>query len=195
MSRGKWLSTAEPWREHPPRFYSLRLQNAYDTLEAKRRIAAQVARVKPYKREKAGLVPQLGEVSAARAREMAPAPLRRSYYNKILEAANICCDYAQIALREQNRGSAASSKARGHPAVPSCPCRIKRRHLTKSFGLASIARRDREQWTWVRMPSAGSKTFVLINSLIIRNGLEADSISIFTCISARLIVAKCHDRI
>ena len=33
--------------------YFLRLQNAYDTLEAKRRIAAQVARIKPYKPEKA----------------------------------------------------------------------------------------------------------------------------------------------
>jgi addiction module HigA family antidote len=29
--------------------YFLRLQNAYDTLEAKRRIAAQVAKIKPYK--------------------------------------------------------------------------------------------------------------------------------------------------
>ena len=33
--------------------YFLHLQNAYDTLEAKRRIAAQVARIKPYKAEKA----------------------------------------------------------------------------------------------------------------------------------------------
>ena len=33
--------------------YFLRLQNAYDTLEAKRRIAAQVATIKPYKPEKA----------------------------------------------------------------------------------------------------------------------------------------------
>jgi antitoxin HigA-1 len=30
--------------------YFLRLQNAYDTMEAKRRITAQVARIKPYKR-------------------------------------------------------------------------------------------------------------------------------------------------
>jgi antitoxin HigA-1 len=29
--------------------YFLRLQNAFDTLEAKRRIAAQVAKIKPYK--------------------------------------------------------------------------------------------------------------------------------------------------
>ena len=29
--------------------YFLRLQNAYDTLEAKRRITAQVAKIKPYK--------------------------------------------------------------------------------------------------------------------------------------------------
>ena len=29
--------------------YFLRLQNAYDTLEAKRRIAEQVAKIKPYK--------------------------------------------------------------------------------------------------------------------------------------------------
>ena len=29
--------------------YFLRLQNAYDTLEAKRRIAADVAKIKPYK--------------------------------------------------------------------------------------------------------------------------------------------------
>src|ERR1041385_8692683 len=29
--------------------YFLRLQNAYDTLEAKRRINAQVAKIKPYK--------------------------------------------------------------------------------------------------------------------------------------------------
>ena len=33
--------------------YFLRLQNAYDTLEAKRRIAAQLAKIKPYKRDKA----------------------------------------------------------------------------------------------------------------------------------------------
>ena len=33
--------------------YFLRLQNAYDTLEAKRRIMAQVARIKPYKPRKA----------------------------------------------------------------------------------------------------------------------------------------------
>ena len=33
--------------------YFLRLQNAYDTLEAKRRIAAEVAKIKPYKRDKA----------------------------------------------------------------------------------------------------------------------------------------------
>ena len=30
--------------------YFLRLQNAYDTLEAKRAIAAQVAKIRPYKR-------------------------------------------------------------------------------------------------------------------------------------------------
>ncbi len=29
--------------------YFLRLQNAYDTLEAKRRIAGEVARIKPFK--------------------------------------------------------------------------------------------------------------------------------------------------
>lgn len=29
--------------------YFLRLQNAYDTMEAKRKIASQVARIKPYK--------------------------------------------------------------------------------------------------------------------------------------------------
>ncbi len=29
--------------------YFLRLQNAYDTMEAKRKIAAQVAKIKPYK--------------------------------------------------------------------------------------------------------------------------------------------------
>ena len=29
--------------------YFLRLQNAYDTMEAKRRIAAQLAKIKPYK--------------------------------------------------------------------------------------------------------------------------------------------------
>ena len=33
--------------------YFLRLQNAYETLEAKRRIAAQLAKIKPYKPEKA----------------------------------------------------------------------------------------------------------------------------------------------
>jgi antitoxin HigA-1 len=33
--------------------YFLRLQNAYDTLEAKRRITGQVARIKPYKSERA----------------------------------------------------------------------------------------------------------------------------------------------
>ena len=33
--------------------YFLRLQNAYDTLEAKRRIAAQLAKIKPYKPKKA----------------------------------------------------------------------------------------------------------------------------------------------
>ncbi len=33
--------------------YFLRLQNAHDTLEAKRRIASQVAKIKPYKPEKA----------------------------------------------------------------------------------------------------------------------------------------------
>ena len=33
--------------------YFMRLQNAHDTLEAKRRIRAQVAKIKPYKRQKA----------------------------------------------------------------------------------------------------------------------------------------------
>jgi addiction module HigA family antidote len=33
--------------------YFLRLQNAYDTLEAKRRIADEVAKIKPYKRQRA----------------------------------------------------------------------------------------------------------------------------------------------
>ena len=33
--------------------YFLRLQNAYDTLEAKRRIAEQVAKIRPHKRGKA----------------------------------------------------------------------------------------------------------------------------------------------
>ena len=33
--------------------YFLRLQNAYDTLEAKRRIAAQLAKIKPYSPDKA----------------------------------------------------------------------------------------------------------------------------------------------
>ncbi len=33
--------------------YFMRLQNAYDTLEAKRRIRAQVARIKPYKPRRA----------------------------------------------------------------------------------------------------------------------------------------------
>ena len=33
--------------------YFLRLQNAYDTLEAKRRIAGQLAKIKPYKQGKA----------------------------------------------------------------------------------------------------------------------------------------------
>jgi addiction module HigA family antidote len=33
--------------------YFLRLQNAYDTLEAKRRIATQIAKIKPYKPNKA----------------------------------------------------------------------------------------------------------------------------------------------
>jgi addiction module HigA family antidote len=33
--------------------YFLRLQNAYDTLEAKRRIATEVAKIKPYKPQKA----------------------------------------------------------------------------------------------------------------------------------------------
>ncbi|MFI4986777.1 MAG: HigA family addiction module antitoxin [Alphaproteobacteria bacterium] len=33
--------------------YFLRLQNAHDTLEAKRRIAGQVAKIKPYKQERA----------------------------------------------------------------------------------------------------------------------------------------------
>jgi len=29
--------------------YFLRLQNAYDTLEARRRLAGEIARIKPYK--------------------------------------------------------------------------------------------------------------------------------------------------
>jgi addiction module HigA family antidote len=33
--------------------YFLRLQNACDTMEAKRRIASEVARIKPYKPQKA----------------------------------------------------------------------------------------------------------------------------------------------
>jgi plasmid maintenance system antidote protein VapI len=33
--------------------YFLRLQNAYDTLEAKRRIGSEVARIKRYKSDKA----------------------------------------------------------------------------------------------------------------------------------------------
>jgi addiction module HigA family antidote len=33
--------------------YFLRLQNAYETMEAKRRIAAEVAKIKPYKPQKA----------------------------------------------------------------------------------------------------------------------------------------------
>ena len=33
--------------------YFLRLQDAYDTLQAKRRIAAEVARIKPYKPQRA----------------------------------------------------------------------------------------------------------------------------------------------
>jgi len=33
--------------------YFLRLQNSYDTLEAKRHIAAQVAKIRPYKSDKA----------------------------------------------------------------------------------------------------------------------------------------------
>jgi plasmid maintenance system antidote protein VapI len=33
--------------------YFLRLQNAYDTLEAERHIATQVAKIKPYKPNKA----------------------------------------------------------------------------------------------------------------------------------------------
>jgi plasmid maintenance system antidote protein VapI len=33
--------------------YFLRLQNAYDTSEAKRQIATQVAKIKPYKPDKA----------------------------------------------------------------------------------------------------------------------------------------------
>jgi addiction module HigA family antidote len=33
--------------------YFLRLQNAYDTMEAKRRIAAEVAKIKPYRPKKA----------------------------------------------------------------------------------------------------------------------------------------------
>lgn len=33
--------------------YFLRLQNAYDTLEAKRRVGAQVAKIKPYRPRKA----------------------------------------------------------------------------------------------------------------------------------------------
>lgn len=35
--------------------YFLRLQNAYDTMEAKRRIETEVARIKPYKAAKARL--------------------------------------------------------------------------------------------------------------------------------------------
>jgi len=33
--------------------YFLRLQNAYDTLEAKRRIGGQLTKIRPYKRDKA----------------------------------------------------------------------------------------------------------------------------------------------
>lgn len=33
--------------------YFLRLQNAYDTLEAKRRVSAEIAKIRPYKRGKA----------------------------------------------------------------------------------------------------------------------------------------------
>jgi antitoxin HigA-1 len=33
--------------------YFLRLQNAFDTLEAKRRLSADIARIKPYKPQKA----------------------------------------------------------------------------------------------------------------------------------------------
>lgn len=33
--------------------YFLRLQNAYDTLEAKRHVAAEIAKIKPYKPQKA----------------------------------------------------------------------------------------------------------------------------------------------
>jgi antitoxin HigA-1 len=33
--------------------YFLRLQNAYDTLEAKRRMGGQLAKIKPYKQDKA----------------------------------------------------------------------------------------------------------------------------------------------
>ena len=33
--------------------YFLRLQNAYDTMEAKRRIASEIAKIKPYKPKKA----------------------------------------------------------------------------------------------------------------------------------------------
>jgi plasmid maintenance system antidote protein VapI len=33
--------------------YFLRLQNAYETMQAKRRIAAQLAKIKPYKPDKA----------------------------------------------------------------------------------------------------------------------------------------------
>src|SRR3954467_14055774 len=33
--------------------YFLRLQNAYDMLEAKRRIGAEVAKIRPYKRDRA----------------------------------------------------------------------------------------------------------------------------------------------
>jgi addiction module HigA family antidote len=33
--------------------YFLRLQNAFDTMEAKQRVSAEIARIKPYKSEKA----------------------------------------------------------------------------------------------------------------------------------------------
>lgn len=32
--------------------YFLRLQNSFDTMEAKRKIAAQVAKIKPYRQER-----------------------------------------------------------------------------------------------------------------------------------------------
>jgi plasmid maintenance system antidote protein VapI len=46
--------------------YFLRLQNAYDTLEAKRRIASDLARIKRYKSDKAA---SRDERNATRARQ------------------------------------------------------------------------------------------------------------------------------